>query len=182
MFELCSASGLTIFEDELDTRMFSIPKFSTRSSSRIDRSLAFLSRMFAAFADRSGSCPVIFFRKMPALEVRKLVNEVSVSWKCSVGDELPVGELQGVTVGEKFTPEGVLRQLGVTALIPRSFNMEANPKLTENVLQEFLLERFLGVGGQVVCRDSIRDDICEGGKLKVILDVPSSGCITQLLV
>lgn len=81
-------------------------------------------------------------------------------------------------VGEKFTPQGVLRQLGVTALIPRSFSIDASPKFTENVLHEFLLESDRGVEGQVVCRDSIREDICEGGKLKVILDVPSSGCIT----
>lgn len=72
---------------------------------------------------------------------------------------LPVGELQGVIVGEKLTPEGVLRQLGVTALIPRSLSIEASPTLTENVLQEFLLESVRGVDGQVVCRDSIRDDI-----------------------
>lgn len=89
-----------------------------------------------------------------------------------------MGELQGVTVGEKLTPEGVLRQLGVTALIPRSFNIEASPEWTENVLHEFLLESVRGVDGQVVCLDSILDDICEGGMLNVILEVPSSGCIT----
>lgn len=76
----------------------------------------------------------------------------------------------------------MLRQLGVTALMPRSFSIEARPKLTEKVLQEFLLDRVLGVDGQVVCLDSIRDDICDGGKLNVMLEVPSSGCITQLFV
>lgn len=95
---------------------------------------------------------------------------------------LPVGELHtelhGVIVGEKLTPEGVLRQLIVTALMPRSFNIDASPTFTENVLHEFLRERVRGVDGQVVCRDSIREDICEGGKLKVILDAPSSGCMT----
>lgn len=94
------------------------------------------------------------------------------------GDILPVGELQGVIVGEKLTPEGVFRQLRVTALIPRSFNIDASPTLTENVLQELRLESVRGVEGQVVCRDSIRDDICDGGKLNVILDAPSSGCMT----
>lgn len=86
---------------------------------------------------------------MPALDVRKLVNEVSVCCICDVGDELPVGELQGVTVGEKLTPAGVLRQLGVTALIPRSFSIDASPILTENVLQEFRRDKVLGVDGQV---------------------------------
>lgn len=177
MFELWRASGLTSLE--FDARIFSIPRFSTRSMSRIDRSLAFFSSRCAALADRSGSCPVIFLRKMPALDERKLVNEVSVSRWCScVGDELPVGELQGVTVGEKLTPDGVLRQLGVTALMPLSFSMEARPAQTEKVLQELRLDKVLGVDGQVVWRDSIRDDIWEGGKLKVMLDVPSSGCIT----
>lgn len=57
------------------------------------------------------------------------------------------GELHGVTVGEKFCPVGVLRQLGVTALMPRSFSTDARPKFTENVLQEFRLDRFRGVGG-----------------------------------
>lgn len=66
-------------EEEFDTRMFSIPRFSTRSSNRIDRILARFSSMFAALADLSGSCPVIFLRKMPALDVRKLVSEVSAS-------------------------------------------------------------------------------------------------------
>lgn len=95
---------------------------------------------------------------------------------------LPVGELQGVTVGEKFAPDGVLRQLGVTALIPRSFNIEARPTFTENVLQELRLDKVRGVEGHVVCRDSILDDICDGGILNVMLEVPSSGCITQLFV
>lgn len=178
MFELCRARGLTILEDAFVARIFSMPKFSTRSSNRIDRTFALFSSILAARCDRSGSCPVIFLRKMPALDVRKLVNEVSVSWNCSVGEVLPVGELHGVTVGEKLAPDGVLRQLGVTALIPRSFNIEAIPMFTEKVLQEFLLDKVRGVDGQVVWRDSIREDICEGGKLNVMLDVPSSGCIT----
>lgn len=79
MLELCRASGLTMRDDEFETRMFSMPRFSTRSSNRIDRIFARFSRMFAALSDLSGSCPVIFLRKMPALDVRKLVSEVSVS-------------------------------------------------------------------------------------------------------
>lgn len=63
-----------------------------------------------------------------------------------VGDVLS-GELQGVTVGEKLTPVGVFRQLGVTALMPRSLRTDARPKFTENVLQEFLRDKFRGVGG-----------------------------------
>lgn len=60
------------------------------------------------------------------------------------------GLLQGVTVGEKLGPAGVFKALGVTALIPRSFNIEARPKFTENVEQEFLRERpARGVGGQL---------------------------------
>lgn len=66
-------------DEEFDTRIFSIPRFSTRSSNRIDRIFALFSRMCAALSDLSGSCPVIFFRKMPALDERKLVSEVSVS-------------------------------------------------------------------------------------------------------
>lgn len=36
---------------------------------------------------------------------------------------------------------GVFNALGVTALIPLSFNIDANPALTENVEQEFLRDR-----------------------------------------
>lgn len=45
----------------------------------------------------------------------------------------------------------MLRALGDTALIPRSFNIEANPRFTENVEQEFLRDRvpLRGVGGQL---------------------------------
>lgn len=145
-------------DDEVAGRMLSIPRFSTRCSSRIDRIFAFFSRAVSALAGLSGS-PVIFFLKMPALDVRKLVSEVSVSCICLVGDKLPVGELQGVTVGEKLAPAGVLRQLGVTALIPRSFNIDASPMLTEKVLHEFRRDSVLGVDGHVVCRDSMREDI-----------------------
>lgn len=64
-----------------------------------------------------------------------------------VGEFPSVGELQGVTVGEKFCPDGVFKALGVTALMPRSFKTEARPILTLNVLQEFRRDKFLGVGG-----------------------------------
>lgn len=64
-----------------------------------------------------------------------------------VGEFPSVGELQGVTVGEKFGPDGVFKALGVTALMPRSLRTVARPMLTENVLQELRRERFLGVGG-----------------------------------
>lgn len=95
----------------------------------------------------------------------------------------------------------------MTALIPLSLSTDARPKLTENVLQEFLRDRFRGVGGAleikqlflffdfseifkiltyVACLDAtvdcIRDETCDGGRLKVILAVPSSGCITVLFV
>lgn len=91
MFELLfNASGLTIRDDDDDdaARMFSIPRFSTRSRRRIDRIFAFCSSMLAAFIERecSGSCPVIFFLKIPALDVRKLVNEVSVTSCGCVGE------------------------------------------------------------------------------------------------
>lgn len=46
------------------------------------------------------------------------------------------GLLHGVTVGEKFGPAGVFSALGVIALIPRSFSIDARPKLTENVEHE----------------------------------------------
>ena len=62
----------------------------------------------------------------------------------------PSGLLQGVTVGEKLGPAGVLMALGVTALMPRSLSMEARPMLTENVEQEFLRESpAWGVAGQL---------------------------------
>lgn len=64
-----------------------------------------------------------------------------------VGEFPSVGELQGVTVGEKFCPDGVFNALGVTALIPRSFKTDASPILTEKVLQEFRRDNILGVGG-----------------------------------
>lgn len=77
-----------------------------------------------------------------------LLNEGPASGDSGRVGELPsVGELQGVTVGEKFCPEGVLRALGVTALMPRSFNTDASPMLTENVLQELRRESIRGVGG-----------------------------------
>lgn len=47
------------------------------------------------------------------------------------------GLLQGVTVGEKFGPAGVLTALGVTPLIPRSLSTDARPTFTENVEHEF---------------------------------------------
>jgi hypothetical protein len=48
----------------------------------------------------------------------------------------------------------VLRALGVTALIPRSFSIEAKPMCTEKVEQEFLLDKFvLGVPGTLGCLD-----------------------------
>lgn len=40
-------------DEEFETRMFSIPRFSTRSSNRIDRIFARFSRMFAALSDLS---------------------------------------------------------------------------------------------------------------------------------
>lgn len=48
--------------------------------------------------------------------------------------------MHGVTVGEKFGPAGVFSALGVTALIPRSFSIDAKPRFTENVEQEFRLD------------------------------------------
>lgn len=106
--------------------MLSKPRLSTRSRSFKERR-AFFSRFinaFLFFTDGAGSGD----------------NE-------RVGEFPSVGELQGVTVGEKFCPEGVFKALGVTALIPRSFNTDASPMLTEKVLQELRRERFLGVGG-----------------------------------
>lgn len=59
--------------------------------------------------------------------------------------------MHGVTVGEKLGPAGVFNSLGVTALIPLSFNIDANPELTENVEQEFLLDNpFRGVAGALL--------------------------------
>lgn len=86
MFELFNASGLTIRDVAFDTRIFSIPRFSIRSSNRIDRIFAFFSRMLAAFSERSGSWPVIFFLRIPALDDRKPVNEVSVTSCGYVGE------------------------------------------------------------------------------------------------
>lgn len=92
-----------------------------------------------------------------------------------------------MTVGEKLGPAGVLRALGVTALMPRSLSIDARPRLTLNVEQELRRDRLdLGVEGAVGCReghsDAICEDICEGGKLNVTAVVPSSGCKTVLLV
>lgn len=163
--------------------MFSRPMCSTLSSSFSDRS-AFFSRCIKAF---------LFFVDGPGSGDNGRVGELP-----------SVGELQGVTVGEKFCPDGVFRAEGVTAFMPRSLRTDAKPMLTENVLHELRRERLRGVGGAlkskvvrenskknrcktyVVClettRDSIRDETCDGGRLKVTLDVPSSGCITVLLV
>jgi hypothetical protein len=58
--------------------------------------------------------------------------------------------LQGVEVGVKFGPQGVLKALSVTALIPRSFSIEAKPMLTENVEQELRRDTDArGVAGQL---------------------------------
>lgn len=105
--------------------MFSNPRFSALSRSLRDRR-AFFSRCINAF---------LFFIAGP-----------SSGDNGRVGEFPSVGELHGVTVGEKFCPHGVLRALGVTALIPRSFSTEARPMLTENVLQELRRERMRGVG------------------------------------
>lgn len=56
-------------------------------------------------------------------------------------DENKPGLLHGVTVGEKFGPAGVFNALGVTAFIPRSLSIDANPIFTENVEQEFRLDK-----------------------------------------
>jgi hypothetical protein len=93
---------------------------------------------------------VIFFFNIPALDVKNDVSDTTDSWwlLCWSGGVPLSGELHGVTVGEKLGPLGVLRQLGVRAWIPRSFNIDASPVLTENVLHEFLRERpRRGVGG-----------------------------------
>lgn len=107
--------------------MFSKPSVSTCSKSLSERK-AFFSRCRNA---------VLFFD----------VEALGSGDKGRVGEFPSVGELHGVTVGEKFCPDGVFRALGVTALMPRSFSTDASPMLTENVLQELRRERFLGVGG-----------------------------------
>lgn len=106
--------------------MFSNPRLSTRSRSRNERN-AFFSRWINAF---------LF-----------LVDGPGSGDKERVGELPSVGELHGVTVGEKFCPDGVFNALGVTALIPLSFKTDARPMLTEKVLQELRRERILGVGG-----------------------------------
>lgn len=77
--------------------------------------------------------------------------------------------------------------LGVKALIPRSFSIDARPMFTENVEHEFLRDSpDRGVGGAVVClewhTEATCEDICDGGILNVSCVVPSSGCIIVLLV
>lgn len=167
--------------------MFSKPSVSTLSRSFKERS-AFFSRWINAF---------LFLTDGPGSGDKERVGELP-----------SVGELHGVTVGEKFWPEGVFKALGVTALMPLSFRTEASPMLTENVLHELRRERFRGVGGALnwfnnechwkistngeqntyvgcleVAVDCIRDDICDGGKLNVMLEVPSSdGWRTVLFV
>lgn len=128
--------------------MFSRPRVSTRSSSFSERR-AFFSRCRNA---------VLFFD----------VDDAPGSGdKGRVGEFPSVGELQGVTVGEKFCPDGVFRALGVTALMPRSFNTDASPMLTENVLQELRRERILGVGGalEVIKTTLLKDSLMKSKKL-----------------
>lgn len=60
----------------------------------------------------------------------------------------PSGLLQGVAVGVN---DGVTRVDGVAAVIPRSFNNLAKPKVTENVHVELRLDRN-GVVGTVLAR------------------------------
>lgn len=105
---------------------FSNPRLSALSKSFSERS-AFFSKCINAF---------LFFIAGP-----------NSGDNGRVGEFPSVGELHGVTVGEKFCPHGVFNALGVTALIPRSFSTEARPMLTENVLQELRRERLRGVGG-----------------------------------
>lgn len=106
--------------------IFSSPMCSTRSRSFKDRS-AFFSRWINAF---------LFF-----------VDGPGSGESDRVGEFPSVGELQGVTVGEKFSPDGVLSPEGVTALIPRSLRTDASPMFTENVLHELRRDRLRGVGG-----------------------------------
>lgn len=106
--------------------MFSKPSVSTLSRSFKERN-AFFSRCINAF---------LFLTDGPGSGDKERVGELP-----------SVGELHGVTVGEKFWPEGVFKALGVTALMPLSFKTEARPMLTENVLHELRRERFRGVGG-----------------------------------
>jgi len=65
------------------------------------------------------------------------VNEAALSGTGDddlVGDRLASGLLHGVAVGEKFRSSvGVPIHEGVTALIPLSFNILANPSVVENV-------------------------------------------------
>lgn len=62
------------------------------------------------------------------------------------GGGVPSGLLQGVAVGVKLRSLlGVVMQDGVTAFIPRSFNILARPRVVENVEVELRLERVRGV-------------------------------------
>lgn len=72
-----------------------------------------------------------------------------------VGEFPSVGELHGVTVGEKFCPDGVLSAEGVTALMPRSLRTDARPMLTEKVLHELRRERLRGVGGALELKERL---------------------------
>lgn len=57
------------------------------------------------------------------------------------------GLLQGVAVGVN---DGVTRAEGEAAVIPRSFNSFAKPKVTENVQVELRLDKRAGVPGAVL--------------------------------
>lgn len=79
--------------------------------------------------------PVNFLRSISAPEYKRPVSSGG-SGEFSRGG-VPSGLLYGVTVGEKFGPAGVFNALGVTALMPRSFSIDARPVLTEYVEHEF---------------------------------------------
>lgn len=61
----------------------------------------------------------------------------------------PSGLLHGVAVGVN---EGVTRVEGVAAVIPRSFNNFAKPRVTENVQVELRRDLCAGVPGVVLAR------------------------------
>jgi hypothetical protein len=108
-------------DDDVDAddggKMFSIPNVSTFSKSLIDLSFAFFSNTPASFSLFLWCTfsPVIFFRSIPALDVKNEVSDTGSTYECDNVGEALSGELQGVFVGEKLFPHGVFKQLGVIA-------------------------------------------------------------------
>lgn len=146
--EPCNANG-EIEEQTVVAMIVSIPILSSFSTRRILVSafLSDLDNIAPRFLFTSGSPPNVLFNNSAPLDSKPKESPGSgVGELDRLSGGLASGLLQGVAVGVKFLSSlGVIAEEGVTAFIPRSFNIFASPRVVEKVEVEFRLLNVLGV-------------------------------------